>query len=398
MPARCSQSGNTVSSLNWRQLHTLLRRSSLLLLCVLSSLLHADVERVPSLAQLIPLELDGYQLAPPGSESGSDWSYRFPADYAAHSDYRSELWQWHLQLTDETGQKTGVSGRLVRLAVAPPADRETTQSAWAFSDVYLSLQSLAEPGKPVAGYQSSLVRGALNMAGVDSNPDQVWVRAQRFSLTPLDDCGIQAQVHSSITHEKQHRKLQLTLESDTCPVTGSIGGASSIYGYLQSVEQVTGVLDDKRIVEGSGWIDRVWGELPVGDGPVVADQFRIRLANHEQIIVVRTRRRSGKGTPQLTAYKVPGNATEIQPLENVEAVAVSEWQSPQSGKHYATQWRVRINADSVQAQEWVLIPEIDNQEVNLFGEYRWTGIVRVEHKGKPLDGSFAVIDVAELPR
>jgi len=414
-----------------------MRAGLVLILSVLSSGILQAQESDGPLQQREPATIDGYRVAPPGLAFGAQWPYSFPADYAAHEDYRAELWQWSVAVEDSAGRLLGVGGRMLRVAIAAKSELASRQSPWHFNALFVSTQSVVDYQSGEALQQHTLTRAALDLAGTANDPVSVWVRAQQLELDGRDNCGLTVDVDVVIDGQP----IKLELQSSQCAIPGSSIDSASVFGYTQTITTVNGSIGEHNIVSGSGWIDRAWGELPVnlgiggqgsdqstnqnthlissapsgdeqsalyavaeaqgeksvslgGQAPVVADQFRLRLSDDKQIIVLQTRRRSGKGRARWTAFRIDADLGVMEKLEQVEVESLSSWTSPESKHRYASGWRVSINATGAEPEHWQLTPVALDQEMRQYGEARWIGFARVEYQGELLQDAFAVVDLA----
>ncbi|MBX2882147.1 MAG: hypothetical protein KTR32_19520 [Granulosicoccus sp.] len=363
----------------------------------------------------VPLEVEGYAKAPPGLSEQAAWPYDFPADHLAHDAYRSELWQIFLYLQNEAGQSYGLTGRIARIALAPPlsASAMTTNSPWAFSGIYLSAHGLSkqhgssaaenEGDDPTFIHSRSLSRDAMSLAGFQENPSRLWVNHQNWRWRNLGRCTLELDLDVTV----EDLPLRLAVSTATCPELDDTNDLPSLWGYWQLIESVKGSIGADRVVSGRGWLERAWGDLPLGQGPVVIDRFRISgRAEHWSessqvtIDVLRTRRRDGSGQPQIAAT-LWHNGEKIElPAAELSMRDRDVWKSSQTGEQYFSGWEIRLpdpfNNAATEPLQLRLDVHNPDQEMELFGESRWSGLVNVAGAGNTVFSGFGFVELEPI--
>jgi len=100
--------------------------------------------------------------------------YRFPADHAAHPEFRTEWWYYTGHLTSSEGNQFGFQLTFFRHALRPPAPK--LQSRWALHTLYFIHFAITDEKRETYRFQEKVSRGALNMAGADPETYHVWVQ------------------------------------------------------------------------------------------------------------------------------------------------------------------------------------------------------------------------------
>jgi len=351
-----------------------------------------------NLIDSIPLAVEGYASTPPGLARGEPWDYQFPDDYGPHDDYRSELWQWYVQVSVADGSRLGIGGQMLRMAVAPPPDNPVGESAgalpvsaWSYHNVFVSVHAITNPAASNdAQFQHSkkLSREALALAGTSTTPMAVWNAQQSWSIEKADACTWSMTV--TVTVEAQ--PLNLVLDSTRCPVRGTARALPSLFGYTQLIDRVGGKVAGHDIVSGRGWLDRAWGELPVGQGPVVVDQIRLALPDWSQLLLLRVRRRDGSGTETVSALRI--SSTDYSELEagSVTLTDLGVWDSPASGARYSAGWKLLVAPD-IALQ---ITPVVAAQEIDFLGEQRWIGFVALSDADNVPVAGFGVANLSPI--
>ncbi|NIQ91621.1 MAG: carotenoid 1,2-hydratase, partial [Deltaproteobacteria bacterium] len=100
--------------------------------------------------------------------------YRFPADHAAHPEFRTEWWYYTGHLTTEKGRNFGFQLTFFRHALQPPSTQ--SQSRWAIHNLYFIHFAITDEKRDTYRFQEKVSRGALKMAGADPESYHVWVQ------------------------------------------------------------------------------------------------------------------------------------------------------------------------------------------------------------------------------
>ncbi len=142
-----------------------------------------------------------------------------------------------------------------------------------------------------------------------------------------------------------------------------------------SVRRPTG----EEPVSGLAWLDRAWGEVPLPVGPVVWDRVQLHLDDGSDVSLIRTRRRSGGGTPTTRGFVVDAEG-DAQPLD-VETTQMMPEDAVEGG--YPLRWRV--SADDLELD---IEPLVDQQSYD-FSAPLWSGVVRARGRsgGERVSGS-----------
>ncbi|HYA02458.1 MAG TPA: carotenoid 1,2-hydratase, partial [Syntrophobacteria bacterium] len=108
-----------------------------------------------------------FRLALPGYE------FRFPADHAAHPDFRTEWWYYTGHLATAQGRAFGFQLTFFRHVLRPPD--ETRRSRWAFHTLYFAHFAVTDEEGAAFRFQEKVSRGSLGLAGAETSSYHVWV-------------------------------------------------------------------------------------------------------------------------------------------------------------------------------------------------------------------------------
>ena len=100
--------------------------------------------------------------------------HRFPADHAAHPEFRTEWWYYTGHLTTEKGRNFGFQLTFFRHALRPLSTQ--SPSRWAIHTFYFIHFAITDEKGDTYRFQEKVSRGALDMAGADPETYHVWVQ------------------------------------------------------------------------------------------------------------------------------------------------------------------------------------------------------------------------------
>src|SRR5690606_35495704 len=311
--------------------------------------------------------------------------FEFPADHAAHDDYRTEWWSLSGTLNGPAGQpRLGVQWLLMRIGLRAPSRGEAEpaedRSAWSTSQIYAGLFSISSPAG--AGLEASgrLSRGAAGLAGASAPPVRIWLESWR--LTELERAADAPAL--ALRLDAEGIELGLELRNAKPPVTagdvGSPGAPAPFQFYTQPRVEAQGTLvaDGRRIeVAGRFSFEHAWGELPLPGGPVGTDRFTLHLDDGRELILLRTHRtRAGGERTASTTGLLVGPDGSASPLgdDDVLLEPVGHWTSPRTGIRYPIRWSLEVpDRDLALA----LTPPVADQEGEAWLRF-WAGPVRVD--------------------
>lgn len=312
------------------------------------------------------------------------WQFSFPRDHGAHPDYRTESWHFTGNVATEQGKHFGFQLNFFRVGLKPP-EAAVRPSAWASKAVYRSHFALTDVSQKRFQAFERFSRAALGLSGAASSPPQVWVENWRIQALEEGNAAFRLQAAADGVD------IELTLRSlkpPLLPGDGAARQASVFYGYQLSRLLAQGQVQvDNRTypVEGSAWLDRAWGAVPVPAGPVVWDRFLLQLEDGRELLGFRLRRRDGGGTPINSGFLVDQKG-QIQSLgrEDLIIEVLDYWESPQDNTAYPARWRFHLPRQGIDLR---LTPYVEDQELNLLLRY-WSGIVRVrgQDEGQAVKG------------
>ncbi|MEM1352881.1 MAG: lipocalin-like domain-containing protein [Pseudomonadota bacterium] len=314
------------------------------------------------LSALAELPGDGFAAPDP------NWRLTLPGDHAPHDEARTESWQLHAHLRDESGEDVGFQFSILRFAIAETADK-LPASAWALREVYRGHSILQDASDGTTRAEERFSRGMEALAGFDNAASVL--RLDNWTLR-FDVDGMTLSATSagevSIKLELQPAKSVLSLQPD--------GGAAPFAGYAYTRLDVEGTLvrgAGPEVVRGVAWYEHSWGELPVpGAGPVAWDRVQFQLEDGTDGTFLRSRRRDGRGAATVNGafWDQQGNATALNE-DQITMTPTDTWTANSAGATYPVAWRLQGPAFDLS------ITPVSETEDHGFAFPMWSGAVRV---------------------
>jgi predicted secreted hydrolase len=265
----------------------------------------------------------------------------FPADFAAHPDYRIEWWYVTANLTDEQGKDWGVQWTLFRQAMAPQTE-EQAQDGWQSAQVWLGHAALTHAG----GHQHAdrLARGGIGQVGVRAKPFRAWI--DDWSLEGDADLQLSPlQVSAGAEDFNYQLNLQaegpLVLHGERGFSRKSDRGQASWY-YSQPFYRVDGEVEwqgERHRVSGRAWLDREWSSQPLAEDQQGWDWFSLHLHDGIKLMLFRLRSEDGSHFYSGT-WITPDGVSE--PLESDGITMSPLAQTKVAGRSLPTRWRLQV--------------------------------------------------------
>jgi len=295
---------------------------------------------------------------------------RFPADHAAHPDYRSEWWYLTGNLDGTDGTRYGFQFTIFRFALAAgPAARE---SAWASNQAWMGHLALSTPA---SGHHSAerFSRGALGLAGAEPEPLRVWLEDWQIREVPA---GWQLQAQTAEFGLdlllQQQRPVVLQGEAGLSRKGPEPGNASHYYSIPRLVAGGTVRLNGRsEVVSGLAWLDREWSTSALGPDLAGWDWFALQFEDGRDLMFYRLRRRDGSSDP-LSRGSLSDSAGGRRDVGVGElALQPLRWWQASDGTAYPVAWQLRLDAASYRVEA-----VFDDQLMEHSVRY-WEGMVDV---------------------
>lgn len=318
---------------------------------------------------------------------------RFPEDHGAHDAFRSEWWYLTANLTDARGARFGIQFTVFRQAIAPPGTMQADADAsrWRTGQLYLAHVGITDvaAGRHEAFERSA--RGALGLAGAESEPFRVWVDGWSLesggqSFLPL---RLAVRTRSGLSLELRldgTRPMVLQGDAGFSRKGREPGNASYYYTYTRLAAR--GVLERSGMrlgLSGSAWLDREWGTSVLGREHAGWDWFSLQLDDGRDLMVYRLRRRDGQRDPFDAGTLVqPDGRSEHLESGDFTLTPLASW-TDERDVRWPLRWRLELPGRKLSFE---IAPVLEDQLMRTSLTY-WEGAVDVH-------GSAAGVGYLEL--
>jgi predicted secreted hydrolase len=356
------------------------------------------MRRFPLLIRVWVLLLVSVMTVPPVAAAEHDqpfrralpgYTFRFPADHAAHPDFRTEWWYYTGHLATAQGRTFGFQLTFFRHALRRPD--KTRRSRWALHTLYFAHFAVTDEEGGTFRFQEKVSRGSLGLAGAETGSYHVWVEDWSVRLD--------GETHRLRAGGKE-MGLDLALVPSKKPVVHGRNGVSqkaegegyASHYYSISRLTVSGLLswrDRFYPVTGEAWMDHEFGSNQLRDYQVGWDWFSVQLGNETELMLYLIRNRDGHSDPSSSGTIIFSDGrSEHLPISAFEVEVLGAWRSKKSGVTYPSGWRIELPAHDMGL---TLTPALADQELrtdkSTLVNY-WEGSVKVTGTvgGKPVQG------------
>jgi predicted secreted hydrolase len=258
--------------------------------------------------------------------------FDFPADHAAHPDYRIEWWYLTANLKGPDGTDYGLQWTLFRSALAP-----YDTAGWDSPQVWLGHAAVTTPARHFA--TERFARGGIGQAGVGAEPFAAWIddwylRGEDFDALTMYAGGPDFGYNMELT-----ARGPLVFHGENGFSVKSEQGQASYY-YSQPFYHISGTLSlpsGEIPVTGQAWLDREWSSQPLAANQSGWDWFSLSLETGEKLMGFQLRQTDGSSFTSGTWIGADGRAS---PLPHGAFQAEPRATTAQAGRDVPTTWRV----------------------------------------------------------
>jgi predicted secreted hydrolase len=206
---------------------------------------------------------------------------------------------WELELPREASAGPGGTSAVgeYRVRAARRGGCASVVQPWGPVPAHLAQVVVAAADPDLRGADQRLSRAA-GAAGHDAAAGEIW----------LDDWTLGYGAEGlDLNLRLGDQPLLLRLEGRKTPLALAGAEAGGTRGFAIPRLSVTGTLGadgDAVALTGTAWLDRLWGEVPLPGGPVLRDRLVLHLSDGSDLLLIRTRRRDGRGIATLDGVVV----------------------------------------------------------------------------------------------
>ena len=310
--------------------------------------------------------------------------FEFPRDHGPHPEYRNEWWYVTGNLDGDKGRRFGFELTIFRFALTP----EAQESGWRSNQVYIAHLAVTDADDERFYVDERFSRGALGLAGAQSEPFRVWIDDWRIGSDGTAGAW-------RLVVADDDMSIDLELSPLKAPVLNGVNGLSqksaepgnASYYYSITRLATEGTLrigDDVFVVSGLSWLDREWSSSALSPDQAGWDWFALQLSDGSDLMFYNIRKTDGRQDRHSAGTWVGSDGqVEYIAREDIEIVVEDRWDSPAGGS-YPSRWLLHLPGKGLRV---TIRPVMDDQE--LFATVRyWEGAVDVdgELSGEAIQG------------
>lgn len=298
---------------------------------------------------------------------------RFPSDYGAHPDFRTEWWYVTGWLHTAAGTPLGFQVTFFRSR--PPLD-QSNPSRFAPKELLFAHAAISDPAIGRLQHEQRAARRGFGLAEAASGDTDVHIGAWFLRRDPG---GIYR-----TTVEARDFTLELALEpTQPLLLQGERGysqkgplPAQASYYYSQPQLRVSGTLSrhgTREPVTGTAWFDHEWSSALLAEQAVGWDWIGINLDDGAALMAFQMRDKAGGKLWAGGTLRHADGSVVVLPASAVGFVPRRLWRSPRTGTEYPVSMRVRAGEFTLD-----LVPLMDDQELDSrasTGAIYWEGAV-----------------------
>ena len=309
---------------------------------------------------------------------------RWPADFGAHPESRTE-W-WYVTGSLEAGARLwGFQVTFFRSATGLAAG---SPSRFAATELVFAHAALTDLEQKRLRHDQRIARSGFGVAEAGRGETQVSLRDWRLSRDSATPG--RSRYRARVASDSGGFGFDLQFDATQPVLLQGIDGLSQkgpraeqtsrYYSEPQLAAQGTLTLDGKAVaVRGRAWLDHEWSDSLLDPPAVGWDWIGMNLDDGSALTAFRVRRADGASVYAGGSFRAPGQAPRNFGPDEVRFVPGRVWESPGSKARYPVEWRVETPAGTFAVKAL-----LDNQELDSRGStgaIYWEGLSDLHDAG-----------------
>ncbi|MEM9197319.1 MAG: lipocalin-like domain-containing protein [Pseudomonadota bacterium] len=288
-------------------------------------------------------DADGFATPAPG------YVFSFPADHAAHPEFRIEWWYLTANLRAADGTPYGLQWTLFRTALTPGE-----AEGWRSPQIWFAHAAVTTPQQHFVSER--FARGGIGQAGVEASPFRAWIDEWVLEGADFDHLRMTAQGPDFGYEMRLTAQGPLVFHGDAGFSVKSAEGQASYY-YSQPFFRIEGVLSlpgGPVAVTGEAWLDREWSSQPLSERQSGWDWFSLSFADGAKLMGFQLRQTDGTRytaaswiAPDGTVTAFPDGVFRAEPLTTHRV----------AGRTLPVRWRVNLPERGLDVEVDALNPD-----------------------------------------
>ena len=339
-------------------------------------------------SRVLVCSLAGFTVLPVSAaewtQAAAGFQYHFPADHAAHRDYKTEWWYFTGNVRDaKSGHEFGYELTFFRQGVLPPGEGPdpADRSRFLQPDFKFAHLAITDLHGGKFHFAQKITRGAFGEAGFGhvTDPRLVWL--DDWEVRPQSDGAWQIRARAldpKMSLDLLVKPLKPPVIQGTDGISqkaAGFGNASHYYSFTRLETSGTLSVGDSpaATVRGESWFDHEWASNALGSDQIGWNWFCFQLDDQTELMLYAMRRRDGTVDPVSSGTLIAADGTtEHLRREDYTLEPGRTWRSPHTGAVYPMEWTVRIPSRQL---EFHLAAKLDDQELVLPPISYWEGAI-----------------------
>jgi predicted secreted hydrolase len=307
---------------------------------------------------------------------------RFPQDFGAHPDFRTEWWYVTGWLQSESAQALGFQVTFFRSRSAHSANNP---SRFAPRQLIIAHAALSDPRAGKLLHDQKSARAGFDLAYAREGDTDVMLNGWQMKRAADGHYDTRIQAHD-FSLELQFKPTQpLLLQGEAGYSRKGPRPEQASYYYSEPQLQVRGRLSrqGKPVqVEGRAWLDHEWSSSVLDERASGWDWVGANLDDGSALMMFRIRDGAGKALWAHASLRDRHGQVRNFASDEVSFEPTRSWRSPRTGASYPVAGKFRTGD-----LQWELAPLQDDQELDSrlsTGSVYWEGAVSITREGKPL--------------
>lgn len=315
-------------------------------------------------------------------------SLRFPEDFGAHPDFRTEWWY----LTGWLGEPSRPLGfQVTFFRVRTDVDPDNP-SAFAARQLVIAHAALADPARGKLLLDERIARTGFGLVGATEGDTDVRLDGWSLARDAATD-SYRARITA------RDFTLEFTAVSQGPPWLQGYGGVSSkgplptqaSYYYsrpqlrVKAEIQVAGVAAPTRL-SGVAWLDHEWSSAALAEDAVGWDWLGMNLDDGSALLAFQIRRQGSatEATPlqRYAAFRYPDGTTRVVDPATVRFTPLQKWTSARSRAVWPIAQRVTVGDRTFETAPLMADQELDSRLTT--GAVYWEGASSLLEGGRPV--------------
>ena len=304
---------------------------------------------------------------------------RFPADYGAHPEARTEWWY----ATGSLRSGARLWGFQVTFFRAATGVKAASASRFAATQLLFAHAALTDLEQHRLRHDQRVARSGFGIAQADIGDTDITLRDWRMKRVPLPGDPQRSRYTARVASDSAGFRFELQFDTTEPVLLQGDGGVSRkgpgadqtsrYYSEPQLAVQGTLTLDGvSAAVQGRGWLDHEWSDSFMPPQAVGWDWIGMNLDDGSALTAFRLRGADGSSAYAGGSFRRAGEAVRNFGPDEVRFTPLRTWQSAASRARYPVQWRIATPAGA-----FVVTALLDDQELDSrasTGAIYWEGL------------------------